>query len=87
MLFEHPNYHGRKWFFGLGSPGPIDKDWNDRVSSIRIEDATDLEVAKHSENGTQFNSPDNVKRMIFEDAPRLGDLEDEISYLNWWTQK
>ncbi len=85
VAFEHGNFSGNAYNFCPGKTAPNFKDWNDKISSIRISEGKKVQVCKnvaHDSNGNPYGV--GPCRFYFKSVSNLGDfMNDSISYIKY----
>jgi len=85
FAYEHSNFRGEYFPFCPGSTKPIFKNWNDKVTSLKIPSGYKVKVCQnvgHHSNGTAYGKA--PCRSYFKNVPNVGGfMNDNISYVRW----
>ena len=72
IVYDAANYDGDGWIIGFGTNGPINTQWNDHISSVRVGDDTTLTASSHSPRDPAYLTPQNVTTQLKGSVPWVG---------------
>ena len=82
IVYDAINYGGDAWITGFGTSGPINTQWNDRISSVRVSDDAILTATTDSNRDPAHTTAHNKTTQLEGAVPWVGtDVNDTFSTL------